>query len=136
ADLAVAMVAMRILGFREWEEVRTKRNLSYAPAAFLRWNSAVPTGSLYVTATDPNATLKVMLAEAARLQREPVPAADLAGTKSVFLTSYLMDDQATDGQAGQLARAQILGGDWRLARLLPERIRQVTAADVQRFARI
>ena len=56
-------------------------------------------------------------------------------TKSVFLTSYLMDNQATDGQAGQLARAQILGGDWRLARLLPERIRQVTAADVQRFAR-
>jgi len=33
-----------------------------------------------------------------------------------------------------LVAAQLLGGDWRLVRTLPERIRQATAADVRAFA--
>ncbi len=72
ADSPAAMVAMSLLRFRLFEEVRTKRNLSYAPSAGLRTGSTVPTGYLYVTAVDPNTTLKVMLDEARRLQNDPV----------------------------------------------------------------
>jgi predicted Zn-dependent peptidase len=95
----------------------------------------VPTGYLYVTAVDPNKTLQVMLDEARRLQSEPISEKDLAGTKATYLTQYLMASESTDGQANLLADAELYGGDWKLARTLPERIRAVTPAGVQAYAR-
>jgi zinc protease len=134
-DYAAAVVAMQILDWRVYEEVRTKRSLSYAPDASLRSGSALTTGALYVSTVDPNAAWKVMLAEARKLQQEPVTPTLLAGAKSVFLTRFLMGAEGTDGQAALLARALLLGGDWHLSRTLPDRVRTVTAADVQGFAR-
>lgn len=134
-DFADAMVAMSHLRHRLFEEVRTRRNLSYAPSAGLASGSSVPLGFLYVTAVDPNTTIQVMFDEVKKLQAEPIAEKDLTGTKSVFLTRYLMQNESTDGQAGMLASAQLLGGDWRLARTLPDRIRAVTPAGVQSFAK-
>lgn len=134
-DFADAMVAMSHLQHRVFEEVRTKRNLSYAPGARLSTGLSVPYGYLYVTAVDPNTTIKVMFDEVKKLQNEPVPEKDLTATKSVYLTRYLMQNESTDGQASMLASAQLLGGDWKLARTLPERIRAVTPAAVQAYAK-
>src|SRR5262249_9948810 len=72
--------------------------------------------------------------EVARLRKEPVPEKELAGTKEMFLTHYLMENETTSGQAALLSMAALVGGDWKLGRSLPERIRAVTVADVQRFA--
>src|SRR5262249_38681401 len=108
---------------------------SYAPNAFFRWGSELPHGGIYVTAVDPNTTVKVMLGEVARLQNEPAPAKELAGAKSVFLTGLLTNSETTDGQASLLATSQVDAGDWRFARRLPERVRAVSASDVQAFAR-
>lgn len=135
ADYPVAVVAMNVLGYRVFEEVRTKRNLSYAPSARLSTSLSIGFGMLYVTAVDPNTTIKVMYDELKRIQSETVPEKELAGNKSIFLTSYLMENEPTDGQGSMLARAQLLGGDWHLAKTLPERIRGVKAADVQAFAK-
>jgi zinc protease len=135
SDFSTALVAMDVLQAREFLEVRTKRNLSYAPWAWLSAGSAVPTGALYVTAVDPKAAMTVMLDEAQRLAREPLLDSELAGNKSVFLSRYLMNGETMDGLAGQLARAQLFGGDWHLARTLPARIRAVSVGDVQAFAK-
>ncbi|MEO7329159.1 MAG: pitrilysin family protein [Minicystis sp.] len=135
ADFPVATVAMSVLSYRLFEEVRTKRNLSYAPSARLSTNLSIGIGLLYVTAVDPNTTMKVMYDELRRIQNEPVPEKELAGSKSIFLTDYLMDNEPTDGQGSMLARAALLGGDWHLAKTLPERIRAVKAGDVQAFAK-
>jgi predicted Zn-dependent peptidase len=132
-DFVVARIAMGVLRFREFQEVRTKRNLSYAPDAFFA-SGGIPRGGLYVTAVDPTATMKVMLDEARKLRTQPVPESELAGGKSVWLTDYLVRNEATDGQAAALAHAQLLGGDWRLERTLPARARAVTSAQVQAFA--
>lgn len=134
ADFPAALVASRLLDYRIFEEVRTKRNLSYAPHARLDPGRAVGTGALYVTAVDPNAALKVMLDEVRKLKTAPVPTSELAGTKATYLTGYLMSNESTDGQAHLLAVAELLGGDWHLGRTLPDRIAKVTAADVQSFA--
>ncbi len=134
-DFPDAMVAMNILSFRLFEEVRTKRNLSYAPSARFVTSTSIGRGALYVTAVDPNKTIQVMFDEAKKLQNELVPEKDLEATKSVFLTRYLMENESTAGQAGMLANAVLLGGDFRLARSLPERIRRVTPASVQAFAK-
>ncbi|MEZ4313348.1 MAG: pitrilysin family protein [Polyangiaceae bacterium] len=135
AQMADGMVAMSLLRHRLFEEVRTKRNLSYAPSAGLATGSSVPFGYLYVTAVDPGKTMQVMFDEVNRLKNEVVSEKELTSTKSVFLTTYLMQNESTDGQAGMLASAELLGGDYHLARSLPERIRAVTPQDVQAFAK-
>lgn len=134
-EFADAMVAMNILQYRVFEEVRTKRNLSYAPSAQFVTGTSLPQGMLYVTAVKPNETIQVMFDEVKKLQNEAVPEKDLTATKSVYLTRFLMRNEETSGQAGMIGTAQILGGDWKLARTLPERIRAVTAAGVQAFAK-
>jgi predicted Zn-dependent peptidase len=133
-DFFAARVAMTALGQREFKEVRTKRNLSYAPGAWLEWNRNLPTGALYVTAVDPVATMKVMLDEARRLRDEPIPEHELAATKATMLTAAFVGGEAPADQAAQLAGAQIHGGDWRLVRSLPDRVRAVTAAQIQAWA--
>jgi zinc protease len=135
ADQGEAMVAMNLLGHRLFEEVRTKRNLSYAPHAGLSLVTSRPHGYLYVTAVDPGTTIRVFHDEVRKLQAEPVGDKELAGTKATYLTEYLMRNETVDGQAAMLADAELLGGDWKLARTLPERIRAVTPAGVQAYAK-
>jgi zinc protease len=132
---AVAWVAMRALHNRVWEEVRTKRSLSYAPAAWFANDGPLTSGGLYVTAVDPIATMKVMLDEARKLRDEPVAGKDLEGTKSTLLTGLVSDNEAPEDQARQLAVNQLFAGDWRMARTLPDRIRAVTADQVQTWAK-
>jgi predicted Zn-dependent peptidase len=133
-EFPVGMVAMTVLGWREWVEVRTKRNLSYAPHAGLSASSAIPLGTLYVTAVDPVTTMRVMFAEAEKLKAQAVPQSELEGDVSTFLTGFLTSNEATDGQAALLSRALILGGDWRLMRSLPDRLRAVSQQQVEQFA--
>ena len=70
-DIYAMRVASSLLRDRVFEEVRVKRNLSYAPDAFLR-TQAANVGGLYVTAVDANQSIRVMLNEISRLQAEPV----------------------------------------------------------------
>jgi zinc protease len=70
-DYPALRIATRVLGERLFEEVRTRRNLTYAVTAGLE-NQAANHGDLYVTAVDPDTTFKVILAEVRRLQEEPV----------------------------------------------------------------
>ena len=58
-DIYAMRVASSLLRDRVFEEVRVKRNLSYAPDAFLR-NQAANVGGLYVTAVDANQSVKLM----------------------------------------------------------------------------
>ncbi len=134
-DWVTALVATSAYSYRLWQEVRTKRNLTYSVYAYVNDGFAHPFGQMVVSAVDPNAAMKVMIDEAKRLRDEPVPDAELAGFKSVYLTGYLQQHETPDGQARSLGEAQLYGGDWRIARAVPDRVRAVTAADVQAFAK-
>ncbi len=134
ADLPAGIVGMTILSNRVWDEVRTKRNLSYAPKAGFGWSSEVTRGVLYVTAVDPDKTFGVMLDEAKKLADKPVSDKDLASAKAQFLTNHVMQNEASDGQASWLGLTDLVGGDYRLSRTLPERIKAVTVSDVETFA--
>jgi predicted Zn-dependent peptidase len=131
-QLALAAVAMNALREKLFEEVRTKRQLSYDPGASLSLEGSGE-GSLSVTAEDPNRTLRVMLDVVHQLEAKPMDAESLEGDKRIFLTHFLMRNESTDGQASLLGRAQLMGGDWRLAGTLLDRVRQVTAEQVQQF---
>ncbi len=134
SSFAVAAVALNALREKLFEEVRTKRQLSYDPGAGL---SLEGPGEAFmnVTAENPNKTLQVMLDVVHEFQNGHIDAESLEGDKRTFLTHFLMRDEATDGQASLLGRAQIMGGDWRLAGRLLDRVRLVTADQVQEFLR-
>jgi zinc protease len=133
-DFFASLVAMRHLGFRVWEEVRAKRNLSFAPGAGAAWESGVPVGGLYVTAVDPDTTMKVMFDEVKKLKATPLTAAELAAAKATLLTEHLADSEAMSQQATWLAHAQLFAGDWRFEGRLLERVKAVDAQQVQAFA--
>lgn len=134
ADFPALRVAVRVLSDRLFEEVRTKRNLTYAVSAGMS-SRAANRGTLYVTAVNPDTTLKVMLAEVRRLQQEPVPATLLGETVNVFATQYWMSQQTNMGQAGQLGLWELQGGGWENALRYVDRLRAVTPQEIQRVAR-
>lgn len=132
-DIYPMRVASAILRDRIFEEVRVRRNLSYAPSAFLGTQGA-NIGGLYVTAVDANQAVRVMLDEVARLQHEQVSAEDIQAVVAQFLTTYYMGQETNAAQAGELAQFEIIGGGWRNSVEVIERLKAVTPAEVQNVA--
>ena len=132
-DIYAMRIASSMLRDRVFEEVRVKRNLSYAPDAFLR-TQAANVGGLYVTAVDANQSIRVMLAEINRLQSEPVSADDIHGVIAQYLTTYYLGQETNAAQAGELAQYELIGGGWRNSIDFLEKLQAVTPADIQRVS--
>jgi len=132
-DIYPMRIASSLLRDRVFEEVRVKRNLSYAPDAFLR-TQAANVGGLYVTAVDANQSIRVMLSEINRLQTEPVSAEDIQAVVAQYLTTYYLGQETNAAQAGELAQYELIGGGWRNSVNFLEKLMAVTPADIQRVS--
>ena len=132
-DYPAMQVALDILSDRFFEEVRTKRNLSYAVFAGLSQRRA-NYGLVYVTAVQPDTTLEVMLHEVERLKTEPITTERLAENVNIFLTQYWLGQETNMGQAGTLGTFEIVGGGWENAARFVNGVREVTPADIQRVS--
>ena len=132
-DIYPMRVASSILQNRVYVEVRARRNLSYAPDAFLN-SQAANTGGIYVTSTDANQSVRVMLEEIRRLQTQEISPDEIKATAQQFLTRYYMGQETNAAQAGELAQYELIGGGWRNSAVFIDRLRAVTPADVKRAA--
>ena len=132
-DIYAMRVASSLLRDRVFEEVRVRRNLSYAPDAFLR-TQAANVGGLYVTAVDANLSVKLMLNEIARLQQQPVGAEDIHAVIAQYLTTYYLGQETNAAQAGELAQYELIGGGWRNSIDFLSNLSSVTPADIQRVS--
>ncbi|MDT4968208.1 MAG: zinc protease [Acidobacteriota bacterium] len=132
-DIYPMQVASSVLRDRVFEEVRVKRNLSYAPNAFLSSQGA-NVGGIYVTAVDANQAVRVMLDQIKRLQTQPLDPMDITGVISQYLTTYYMGQETNAAQAANLAEYELIGGGWHNSFDTLTRLRAVTPADVQRVA--
>ena len=132
-DIYAMRVASSILQSHVFLEVRIRRNLSYAPDAYLGSQSA-NVGGIYVSAVDANQAVRVMLDEIARLQSEPLDPDEIKGTVQQYLTKYYIGQQTNAAQAGELAQYELIGGGWRNSGDFIDRLRAVTPTDVQRVA--
>ena len=128
ADIYPMMVGSSILRDRVFQEVRVKRNLSYAPNAFLG-SQAANVGGIYVTAVDTNQAVSVMLDEIRRLQTQPIDNDDITGVTSQYLTTYYMEQETNAAQAANLAEYELIGSFELISKL-----HAVTPEDVQRVA--
>lgn len=129
-----AMVMMNILTTRIFEEVRTKRNLSYAPSAGMAARLANQ-GFIYVTSVNPDSAVKVMLSELKKIQDDPVSAKDLRDRIAIFLTGYNLSRETNESQGEFLAFHEMAGMGWQAAAQFVDRVRSVTAADIQEVAK-
>ncbi|MEZ5427488.1 MAG: pitrilysin family protein [Pyrinomonadaceae bacterium] len=133
-DYSAMRVAVTFLQGRVFQEVRVKRQLSYAPNAELNTLSA-NTANIYVTAVDANQAVSVMLNEIEGLKTDLIPEEVISSIGGHFLTLYYLDQQTNAAQAAELAKYELIGGGWRNAFEFLNRVREVTPEDVQRVAK-
>ncbi len=136
ADAAypATLLALSVLRDRLFEEVRTKRNLSYAPGAGLG-NRAANLGWVYVTAVDPVPTMRVILDEMRKLRDVPLEPKELRDKVEVYLTRYYIQNETSQAQGRFLASYELFGGGWEQSRDFVTRLESLTADDVERAAR-
>lgn len=126
-------VAISILQTQVYQEIRTKRNLSYAPDAGLNTNAA-NNAFIYVTTTKPNEAVPAMLEKVKDMRENEVTEDTIRQYGNFFLTTYYIGQEADAAQAGELARYELLGGGWRNSFAFIDRLRQVTPAQVKAVA--
>lgn len=132
-DYYAMRTAITILQANVFQEVRVKRNLSYAPDAAIN-NNAANTATISVSSVDPNQSIRVMLDEINKLRQTPVEDDTLGQMSGFFLTTYYIGQETNAAQAASLAQYELMGGGWRRSLEFLDRIRQVTPAEVQAAA--
>ncbi len=132
-DYFAMRVAVSILQDRLFQEVRVKRNLSYAPSASLGSLEA-NTGAIYVTSVNANEAVRVALDEIKRLKTEPVSQNEISATAGMFLTNHFMGQETNTAQARSLATYELIGGGWRNSFKFLEGVRAVRPDDVRSVA--
>ena len=132
-DYYAMRTAITILQQNVFQEVRVKRNLSYAPDADLR-SIAANTGAISVSSVNPNEAVRAMLGEIQKLQQGGVDQEAINQMSGYFLTTHYLKQETNAAQAGELAQYELIGGGWRNSFEFLDRIRKVKAADVQAVA--
>lgn len=122
-------LAFDILSDKLFEEVRTKRNLSYAPSAFAS-GGFQPYSGIYVTTTKPKEAVTVMVDEIKRLRNNGFTAVELRDAKSQFATSYFMKNESNGAIAMALGIAEIRSS-WKNEETFLDQINAVTLAEMQ-----
>jgi predicted Zn-dependent peptidase len=128
---ATAMrMAFTILSDRLFNEIRTQRNLSYAPAAsFQRNHYNNPTAMIYVTSTDPTQCAQVMIDELNKLRNEGFTEKELKDQKETFLTSYFMNLETNNSQNNMLGSYNVMS-HWSNSMKYMQDVKKLSVADL------
>ena len=133
-DYQALRIAAAVLSGQLFAEIRSRRNLTYAvDAPFVE--RAIASGGLYVTTVSPDTTLALMRQQVSALQQGTIDRESLERLVQQFITEYFLNNETNAEQANFLARAQLYRGDFRIADLFVDELREVTPEDVQRVAR-
>ncbi|CAN5480985.1 MAG: insulinase family protein [Acidobacteriota bacterium] len=132
-DYYAMRVAMAILQSLVFQEVRVKRQLSYAPGADMN-DFASNTAHISVTANDANQAVSVMLDQIKLLRTQTLNDAVIAEVAGFFLTKYYLAQETNAAQVGELARYELIGGGWRNSFEFLNRVREVKPSDIEAAA--
>ena len=140
-DFLTFDLAIKILGGEGGNRLggvlRTARSLTYSASADLAGRQF--TGDFMAkTETRSPATaevLRLMVDEIARLQRDRVRLAELAGAQDYLAGNFPLSIETPNAIATQVLEALLFGLDLDALETYPERVRSVTTGDIQRVAR-
>ncbi len=127
-DYVANSLAVTALSENLFTEVRTKRNLSYAPYA-KSLGQQMPYNYMYVSTTDPKASVEVMVNEINRILTDGFSQKEFKDTKNLFITSNYMKEESTNRMADALGKDEILG-NWKMDEEFIGKIQKTTPADM------
>ncbi len=123
-------IAMNILYDRYFVELRTKRSLSYAPAASYNANRiSNPYNSIYISTLDPKQSIDVMVEEINKVKKEGFKEKELVDKKQTFLTRYFMGQETSAAQSQTLGLNE-LGGTWKNAESFTDDVNKTNLKEV------
>ena len=128
AETYAMQIAFGILADRLFDEIRTKRSLSYAPSASYSTNIN-PYTNIYVSTTDPKQAVSVMIDELKKLKKEGFSEKEIKDQKSGYVTSYYMGLETNSAQTQGLGMAEVKG-NWKNFNSFIENINKVNPKDV------
>jgi len=132
-EYASMKIALSILDDRLFEELRTKRNLTYAVSSGMS-SRLSNFGYLYITTVDPDSAMRVMLREVDKLKSNPVSQKELLDAVDVFLTNYYLGLETNRAQADFLARGEISGIGWQGSFKFVDETKRLTPKDIESAA--
>lgn len=128
ADYAANSLAVSAFSENLFTEIRTKRNLSYAPYA-VSVRLKMPYNYMYVSTTDPKASVEVMVNEINRILTKGFSEKEFQDTRNLYITSNYLKEESTDRMAASLGRGEILG-NWKMDEEFIGKIQKTTPADM------
>ncbi len=132
AEGTVMQLGMSIMGSRFFLELRTKRSLSYAPAAFYSGGILLnPYNTIYISTQDPKQSMQVMTDIINDIKKNGFLPEELTDKKQGFLTNYYMGQQTTSEQSLTLGMYEIISS-WKVAEQLPEQVNNTTLKELNR----
>ncbi len=132
-DYYAMRVAMSLLQTLVYQEVRNRRQLSYAPDAEMN-NLEANTANISVSTNDPNQAVAVMRDQIKLLQTRQLNDEIIDEIAAFFLTRHYLGQETSGAQVGELARYELVGGGWKNAFVFLNGVRAVSASDVQAVA--
>ena len=114
-DFWTMQVGLRYLSDNLFQEIRTKRNLSYAPASYLTSTLGQSRGVLSVSSTRPDSSVLIMKNELEKIRKGEFDEEGLNKAKQIFITNYYMQQMTNGGVASALFNAERNTGDWQRA---------------------
>lgn len=133
SDYYAMRVATSILATLVNQEVRVRRQLSYAPEADMN-NYAANTALISVSSTDANQAVSVMLDQIKLLQGRTLTEEIIEDISDFFLTKHYLALETNASQVAELARYELIGGGWRNSFEFLNGVRSVKPADIRNVA--
>jgi predicted Zn-dependent peptidase len=123
-------LAMSIMYDHFFVELRTKRSLTYAPAAtYTSSMTSSPQAVYYASTTDPKQTLQVMINEINSVKNQGFKEKELKDKKEEFLTNHYSRLETNDAQSQWLGVAEITGS-WKYTETFMQNVDKTTIGDL------
>jgi len=129
-DYPALSIATQILDNRLFDEVRTKRALTYSVSSSLG-NSLINSGSLYVSSTKLPEAVGVIFEEVKKMQIGRVTQETIDMQVNKFLSSWFLNRETRASQAIILSLYEILGIGWENSNSFIKRLEKVNSDQIQ-----
>ncbi len=129
-DAVPMRLAMSMMGDHFFVELRTKRSLTYAPAAYYTANMVnSPQAVFYASSTDPKQSLQVMIDEINNIKNNGFKEKELKDKKEKYLTGHYSKLETNGAQTYALGVAEVAGG-WKINENFMADVEKTTIDDV------
>ncbi|HEY3873998.1 MAG TPA: insulinase family protein [Candidatus Kapabacteria bacterium] len=128
-------IMLELLDRKLFDEVRTKRNLSYSPQAYANGEYSNFYTAISLQSVLADSATHVVFDQIRSLQDGEVSADELKGAKEGRITTFYYVAQENLRQAQILYTDQVEAGDWKLFFEIVPQTEKVTAAEVHEAAR-